>query len=297
MKRLALCAVVVLAGVEQMVEGAVIIETVPVGNVGNAGDVQPGGTFGAVGYAYNIGKYEVTAGQYTAFLGDVAATDTYGLYNGNMWSSCRIQQSGLSGSYSYSVAADRADRPVSDVSWGDAARFSNWLHNGQPTGAQDANTTEDGAYFLNGAMSEAALMAVSREADWKWAIPTEDEWYKAAYHKNDGDTGNYYLYPTSSDTVPGDGELELSESPYGTFGQGGNVWEWNEANFGSYRGVRGDSPEAWFVGPQYPPWYEDHRIGFRVASSAAVPEPSTLIVWSLLILSGIGIGWYRRRKA
>ena len=34
------------------------------------------------------------------------------------------------------------------------------------------------------------------------ALPTEDEWYKAAYHKNDGVTGNYYLYPTSSNAAP-----------------------------------------------------------------------------------------------
>ena len=38
-------------------------------------------------------------------------------------------------------------------------------------------------------MTVAQVMAVNREADWKWAIPTEDEWYKAAYHKNDGDHG------------------------------------------------------------------------------------------------------------
>ena len=40
--------------------------------------------FGAVGYMYNIGKYEVTAGQYCEFLNKVAATDTYGLYNDSM---------------------------------------------------------------------------------------------------------------------------------------------------------------------------------------------------------------------
>jgi formylglycine-generating enzyme required for sulfatase activity len=43
------------------------------------------------------------------------------------------------------VVADWADRPVNYVSWGDAARFANWLHNGQPSGAQDLTTTEEGA--------------------------------------------------------------------------------------------------------------------------------------------------------
>ena len=45
------------------------------------------------------------------------------------------------------MAADWADRPVNYVSFWDAARFANWLHNGQPTGAQGAGTTEDGAYI------------------------------------------------------------------------------------------------------------------------------------------------------
>jgi len=181
-----------------------LIETVTIGSPGNADDTHGDG-YGGVDYTYNIGKYEVTAGQYTQFLNAVAATDTHGLYNSNMTSTygCQIVQSGTSGNFSYSVADDYKDRPVNYASWGDAARFSNWLHNGQPTGAQGDATTEKGAYNLNGATANNALMAVSREADWKWAIPTEDEWYKAAYHKNDGVTGNYYDYPTGSDTAPG----------------------------------------------------------------------------------------------
>lgn len=63
----------VLVGVLAGTAGAVSIETVPVGNPGNAG-------YAPVGYTYNIGKYEITAGQYTEFLNAVAATDTYGLY-------------------------------------------------------------------------------------------------------------------------------------------------------------------------------------------------------------------------
>ena len=65
---------------------------------------------------------------------------------------CKIQRIGTAGSYTYSVAADRANRPVNWVSWGDAARFTNWLHNGQPIGAQGLGTTENGAYYLNGAI-------------------------------------------------------------------------------------------------------------------------------------------------
>ena len=267
-----------LTGVAQ----AANIDTVTVGNPGDWGDLSgwgaggqgPDRVCGRVDYVYNIGKYEVTAGQYTEFLNAVADEDTYALYDTNMWShvrGCKIQRSGTPGSYSYSVAADWANRPVNLVSWGDAARFSNWLHNGQPTGPQGLATTEDGSYYLNGAMTDAELLAVVREADAIWFIPSEDEWYKAAYHYNDGVTGNYWDYPTGTDAgpsndlidpdpgnnatfygYPGDftigspyyrtevGAHENSDSPYGTFDQGGNVFEWNEAVLsGSYRGVRG----------------------------------------------------------
>lgn len=97
---------------------AVTIDTVPVGNVGNANDPATG--FGGVGYAYNIGKYDVTVGQYAAFLNAVAATDTYGLYNPAMATDLTIagiSRSGASGSYSYSVLGS-ANKPVTYVSWG-----------------------------------------------------------------------------------------------------------------------------------------------------------------------------------
>src|SRR3990172_7464768 len=96
---------------------------------------------------------------------------------------CKIQPCGASGCYTYSVASDWANRPVNYVSWGDAARFTNWLTNGQPTGPQNVLTTEDGSYSLNGATSLEALMAVARKPDAKYVIPTKDEWYKVAYHK------------------------------------------------------------------------------------------------------------------
>ena len=268
----------------------VVIDTVTVGNPGNDGELSGAGAggygpdriCGAVDYVYNISKYEVTAGQYCAFLNAVAATDTYGLYNTSMDSSpygCQITRNGTSGSYTYDFSgrpsgteADWVDRPVNYVSWGDAARFANWLHNGQPTGAQDLTTTEDGSYYLNGAASDAALLDVDREPDATWVIPSEDEWYKAAYHKSDGVTGNYWDYPTASNSAPtseappgtdmsngsanyydamgspyyrtevGAYDAKPSDSPYGTFDQGGNVWEWNEAIlYGSYRGRRGGS--------------------------------------------------------
>ena len=331
--RIGVFVVVCLLGSQAL---GVNIETVPVGNPGNAGEWSGesyGGygtdrICGAVDYEYNIGKFELTAGQYTEFLNAVADTDTYGLYNTSMgdpteWTlGCNIQRSGSSGSYTYSVAGNWADRPVNYVSWGDAARFCNWLENGQPAGAQDLTTTEDGSYLLDGAKSWGDLMGVTRKPNAVWVIPSEDEWYKAAYHKNDGATGNYFDYPTSSDSVPsndlidpdpgnnatyrvgsGDytigspyyrtevGAHENSESPYGTFDQGGNVDEWNEAIvYDSYRGLRGGSfydggayMRASDRDPNYSPPSENFLIGFRVAE---VPEPGTV---GLLAFGGLAL--------
>ena len=128
---------------------AVTFDWATVGNPGNAGELSgegaggygPDAIVGGVDHTYRIGKYEVTAGQYTEFLNAVAATDPYGLYNTNMWSNtygCKIERTGTDGSYSYSVAADRANRPVNYVSFFDAMRFANWLHNGQPRTAGSA---------------------------------------------------------------------------------------------------------------------------------------------------------------
>jgi formylglycine-generating enzyme required for sulfatase activity len=194
--------------------GAITIETVPVVNAGNAndpvdGDQSTGGiqNFGSVDYAYNIGKYEVTVGQYTAFLNAVAATDTYDLYNPEMATNLNIagiNRDGAPGSFTYAVIGS-PNRPVTYVSWGDAARFANWLHNGQPTGPQDVATTEDGSYTLHGAISNASLGAVWRKPGALWFIPRENEWYKAAYHQpaaQGGDADDYWNYAMRTNSVP-----------------------------------------------------------------------------------------------
>ena len=279
----------------------------------------PDAIVGAVDYAYNIGTYEVTAGQYVEFLNAVAANDQYGLYNTEMWSSdfgCKIQRTGSYGNYTYSVAPEWANRPVNHVSWYDAARFSNWLTTGD---------TETGVYTFGGTTTVTNILdhetAAATLGGTAWFIPTEDEWYKAAYHKNDGATGNYWDYPTGTNSTPSNnlitpdpgnnanldtigapyyrtevGEFENSESPYGTYDQGGNLWEWNETLVtGSSPGVRGCS---WNNGSEdlqssarsyYYPTLEGHLLGFRVAS---IPEPGGLG----LLLCGLvsGLLWRRR---
>ena len=73
-----------------------------------------------------------------------------------------------------------------------ASRFAIWLHNDRASG-----DTESGAYY--GACDRAQC---GRNPGPLFFIPIENEWYKAAHHQNDGDTGNYSAYPTSSDSTP-----------------------------------------------------------------------------------------------
>jgi formylglycine-generating enzyme len=79
------------------------------------------------------------------------------------------------------------------------------MHNGQPTGPQDSSTTEDGAYALNGATTIEELGAVRRNANARWFIPSESEWYKAAYYQpasEGGDLDGYWAYPVRTNSEP-----------------------------------------------------------------------------------------------
>ena len=124
-------------------------------------------------YVYQMGKYDVTVGQYVQFLNAVAKTDTYGLVQqrhghgrlsdrrhqperqfGQLQLLGLVQRAAgaptrqLPSLYLRMAAANNC--PIFDVTWGDAARFCNWLQNGQPTGGEGPGTTETGAYTLNG---------------------------------------------------------------------------------------------------------------------------------------------------
>ncbi len=336
-------AVAAQANVFHMPSGQTSLQFVSVGAPNNPPDPATGSLYGSVSYTYYMGKYDVTTAQYVAFLNSVAKQgDPYGLYYSSMAGvgsgggyGCGIVQSGAPGSYSYSVATAYQNFPVNWVTWGDAARFSNWLQNGQPSGAEGNGTTETGAYTLNGATSNAALMAVTRNPGATYFIPAENEWYKASYYDPtlNGGAGGYWTYPTKSNTAPINtlpdtgnhanfydyygtgnqgytdptnlltpvGSFILSPGPFGTYDMGGDVFQWEEDDFSNLRRDRGGS---WGY-PSYELTSSDHNdvnptieslsVGFRVASIE--PEPSSL---ALLLAGGsclLAYVWRRRRQA
>ncbi|MFN9970043.1 MAG: SUMF1/EgtB/PvdO family nonheme iron enzyme, partial [Phycisphaerae bacterium] len=124
----------------------------------------------------------------------------------------------ITGRYSYAVLGDWANRPVLMISWSNAVRFCNWLTNGQ---ASDPASTEDGSYTLAGATSNAVLMLVTRRPDAMYVLPTEDEWYKAAYHKNDGPTNHYWEYATQSEAMPSNSIVSPDPGNSATFWDNG----------------------------------------------------------------------------
>ena len=275
------------------------IPFVTVTNAGNEADASTGK--GAVPYNFRIGKFEVNNNQYCVFLNAVAADDPHELYDPNMTTDVHggIVRTGSPGDYAYAVKPGMGHQPAVWVDFHDALRFCNWLHHGQPVGSQDSTTTEDGAYTLTAAA--IAANTVTRNPGARFWLPSDDEWYKAAYHQPGdagGDFSDYWRYPTRSNDTP------FSEPPpggansanaccdtgrqatdvgaylnvpsfYGTFDQAGNVQEWTEEIiFVTNRRLRGgswnynefysESDDFEFDTPDYPA----DAIGFRVAGAS-----------------------------
>jgi formylglycine-generating enzyme required for sulfatase activity len=159
----------------------------------------------------------------------------------------------------------------------------------------------------------------------KYVIANSDEWHKGAYGNPNGSWSNF---PNGSDIAPtavdggtdpntavyrGQGQSNTRSGPaditnagglssYGTMGQGGNVWEWNETSSDGSNDLVGEDVQlrsGCWIDVSYHfeassrlninPTNGDGTIGFRVAS---VPEPSSL---SLLVLGGVVVALRRRR--
>ena len=271
---------------------------VDIGNPGNANDTSPAG-YGGVANAFRMSSYEVSVDM--------------------------VSKANTAGGLGITYTSRTADMPATSVSWNEAARFVNWLNASSGSVAAYKFTTsgvnDNIALWASG---DAGYNAANpfRNSNAKYFLPSENEWYKAAYYSGTGST--YYNYATGSDSVPTavasgtasgtavyNGQSSPADitsagglSPYGTMGQGGNAWEWMETNSSGTnnssdwtRGLRGGS---WNYGGgvldlasslrvDYDPSNESYDIGFRVASSelAAVPEPTTLLSTLALVSSGL----------
>jgi hypothetical protein len=261
------------------------IEFVSVGNLGNpadtTGDPNP---VGFVYYPYRIGKYEISEG----IINKANALGALGITHDNRG----------------------PNKPASSISWWEAAKFVNWLNTstgGMPAYKFDAN----GVFQLwqSGDPGYDPYNAYRNRLA-HYVLPTVHEFYKAAFF--DPVANTYYDYPTGTNSTP-DGidsmtdsqfDLVFAEgpftgprnvddvgllSPYGTAGQGGNVWEWLEnARFGEndsadkLRGVRNGAYHnvvSYVSAAHYgwnEPWKEHVDVGLRVVF--VVPEPTSLLM-------------------
>jgi uncharacterized protein (TIGR03382 family) len=262
------------------------MDYVSVGHAGNAANTAVNSPYGAVAHAYQIGKYEVTNTQYTEFLNAVNPTGfgtdgigTNGIYSTSMGSDVRGGITFTSDSVDgakYTIKSNMGDKPVNYVSWYDGARFTNWMHNGQGSGS-----TETGAYTLSASNTEI----ITKNEGATVYLPSEDEWYKAAYYDptpGAGGGGNYWLYATQSNNAPTEARANSTgvisnpganvanygfapadwnsqngnvttvgsagaNNYFGTADQAGNVSEWNDAVINTTkRGIRG---ATWSVIP------------------------------------------------
>ena len=195
------------------------------------------GVFGNVDSAYEIGTKRVTNEQYAVFLNAVAASDPAGLFNPDMQERPEggILRLGSPGEYTYRVRTEQASKTVNFVSWYDALRFCNWLHNGRPSGKQGPATTESGAYAFSGKES-----AGRREKKARFALSSENEWYKAAYFSPRRGYSNMNILGRAVERP------EDSKSSYGAEQMADKFWEWNESLVSKLgRGLRSG---GWFQG-------------------------------------------------
>ena len=227
---------------------------------------------GSVAYRYYVAEAEVTNTEYAEFLNavDPDGTNPNGLYNANMGNRAVFGgidfNAGAPAGTKYSPPQNNnwPERPVNYVSYYDSARYINWLTNGKPTGG---GGTETGSYD----MTQTPPLYIGGP----FAMPTDAEWYKAAYHRF---SNSYDLYPIGSSVVPtiaicnfpgdvlnpsgitlnyagGCNALGMTSHPTavkdaggdsykGAFDMGGNLWEWTSQPSSSSFVIRGGTYAA-----------------------------------------------------
>jgi len=203
---------------------------VTIGNPGNTNDTTG---YGKVAYTYQMGTYTISQNQVNA----AASNGLLGMPTGD-WI---------------------GDQPATSITWYQAAAFVNWLNTNQGYTPAYNLTYSNGSYSMalwptNQGWTNGGTN-LFRNANCVYFLPSENEWYKAAYYdpnKNSG-SGGYWTYPEAI-TIPiavisgsaagtavftGNGIAPSFPasvyqagglSAYGTMGQGGNVWQWGETS-------------------------------------------------------------------
>ena len=204
------------------------IDFVTIGNPGNANDTNG---FGKVSYSYQIGAYAISQSQINAATANGLQGVTAGAWSG--------------------------DQPACSMTWYQAAAFVNWLNTSQGYTPAYNLTYSNNSYSMtlwptNQAWTNGGTNFY-RNANCVYFLPSENEWYKAAYYDpNKSNSGGYWLYPTGSSaapmavisgtasgtavfnhvaSAPAPVTLAGGRSPYGTMGQGGNVFQWMESSY------------------------------------------------------------------
>jgi sulfatase modifying factor 1 len=268
------------------------IDFVQIGDANKAADTHldpERNGYGSVGYNYKIGVGEISFSQFSA--SDV------GSGNENHWTN----------------SLGSADAPAVRITWHEAARYCNWLTSGD---AKVGAYTIDSNDKVTGALTRAGILA---SGETYFVLPTEDEWYKAAYYNGSG----YSRYANGTDTVPelGVGAMYktntvwtvqegLLEENNDTHNMMGNVWEWTESPLDgsvlttgsvitasmAFRGGAYNQNDA-RLGADHResgnPTVSHESVGMRVV---VIPEPGTI---SLMSLSTVGLfitRSLRRRK-
>jgi hypothetical protein len=196
--------------------------------------------------------------------------------------------------------------PAVFINWHEAARYCNWLTSG---------STTNGAYTVSGnfvtAIDRATALGTYGTI---YVLPTEDEWYKAAYYTGSG----YSLFANGLNTAPvkGVGAMYSTNTVWGvaaglaeqngTLNMMGNVWEWSESALdGTHNNVGSESIAfrggAWNLSSTLMsaavrsgdiPGNTYNSVGLRIV---AIPEPATMSLMSLSTL-GMFIGRSLRRR-
>ena len=256
--------------------GAASLQFVTVGNPGNAANSDG---CGSVPYTYQMGKYDVTLGQYCQFLNAVATTsDPYGLYYSYMGTDMPTWPSPKAAVRATTVTRSRAATPRPQT-----VRFSMsrgrcspllQLAAKQPTdrGRRSGHDGDGGVHAqwqchqLDGGdaehrghlrhsvgerMVQGGLLRPKQAGRCRLLdLPDEEQHDTGEHVAGRGNSANCmtqvgtFTFSRSDPTnyLTPVGAFALSPGPYGTYDQGGNVQQWNETNFGgSSRGFRGGS--------------------------------------------------------